>query len=202
MRTSFHRSKRADFNRYWTEDVPEVHRILTCQLPHYFELGKLDHVAAFLSLIQHHGFPTPLLDWTFSPYVAAFFAFEKLALPESEHVRIFVFDRAAWISDVPQVGLPRFLAPHFSMMDVPSIGNNRLVPQQATAALTNIDDIESYIHFWEAVTGRLYLRRIDIPVAERDAALRHLRLMGITAGSLFPGLDGSCRALSYKNFGP
>lgn len=199
LKTSFHRSSRGDLVRYRFSDIPEIHRALACQLSHFFDLDRPEHTGAFYSLIQHHGYPTPLLDWTYSPFVAAFFAFEK-ADGTSDYVRIFQFDRDAWIADNPQIGLVTFTGPHFSMLDCLSLQNNRQVPQQATAALTNVEDIESYLQFHELVRGKKYLKRIDIPSSERDAALAHLRLMGITAGSLFPGLDGTCRSLAAKNF--
>jgi len=36
---------------------------------------------------------------------------------------------------------------------------------------------------------------------ERDHVIRELRLMGITQGSLFPGLDGACEELRERFFG-
>jgi hypothetical protein len=94
-----------------------------------------------------------------------------------------------------------YLPPHFSVVELLGVENQRMIPQQALSAVTNIDDIETFIHEQETIHKRVFLNAIDLPVSEREAVLHDLSLMGITAASLFPGLDGSCEALRGRMFG-
>jgi hypothetical protein len=80
-----------------------------------------------------------------------------------------------------------------------SHSNERLIPQQSISSVTNIDDRETYIRSTE-IESRRYLHIIDLPVNERQHVMRELSLMGITAGALFPGLDGACEELRERFF--
>jgi hypothetical protein len=63
-----------------------------------------------------------------------------------------------------------------------------------------VDDIETYIAEKEAATKKQFLRMVDLPVSERDLVIRELTLMGVTAGSLFPGVEGTCEELRERFF--
>jgi hypothetical protein len=202
LRTPFHRTGRGDLRTFFGTDVPISHRHLSGRLKHVFDLTQPLQDAAFLNLVQHHGYPTPLLDWTYSPYIAAYFAYSRAKakyVAAKAKVRIFIFDRVEWCAAFQQMLHVGVRVPHFSIVGPISIGNERMIPQQALSSYATVDDIESYIRSRETDTKR-YLRVIDLPLIEREKVMRELSLMGITAGSLFTGIDGACEELKARFF--
>jgi hypothetical protein len=206
LRTSFHRTGRAHLRRFIIEDIAALHRHLSARTKHYFNLQIPDENGAFLNLVQHHGYPTPLLDWTYSPYVAAFFAYRKISSKKAakaepnQKVRILVLDQAQWKQDWRQILMLNLPTLHLSIGEFVSVENERMIPQQAATTVTNSDDIESYVRSKEAETKKKYLWALDLPVTDRNSVVHELRYMGITAGSMFPGLDGACEELKQRNF--
>lgn len=205
LQTSFHRRGRYDLTRYQAEDIPQLHRALSSKTKHVFNLANSQENGAFLNLAQHHGYPTPLLDWSNSPYVAAFFAFRGISKYQAEQnpensARIYIFDAMQWKKSLIQNQNMLTGQMHVSVIDLLAIENNRMVPQQATTTVTNVADIESLILDTEQRIGKTFLQVIDIPWSERETVVRELTLMGLTAGSLFPGLDGTCEELKEKMF--
>lgn len=202
LKTSFHRHGRYDLLRYDQEDIPALaHRINALSTQRYNLTNPSDY-GALLSLAQHHGFPTPLLDWTRSPYVAAFFAFDDAtSTGQSEDFsRIYVFDSDAWVRDTYQVKSIADPNPAVTLREFPAHNNPRHFPQQSVHVLSNVEDLESWVAIFEAVNKRKYLTVFDIPWSERQFAMRELEYMGVSASTLFPGLEGVCRALKERYF--
>ena len=55
------------------------HELPSVKIPHY----------DYWVYLRHHGFPSPLLDWSKSPYIAAYFAFEDNK--KTERVAIYAY---------------------------------------------------------------------------------------------------------------
>ncbi len=76
--------------------------------PNYLTILRPDKdILWWISLMRHHGAPTRMLDWTYSPYVAAYFAFESYLYKynnnanEDDRAVVWMIDRN-WLDDVSQ----------------------------------------------------------------------------------------------------
>ena len=215
LRTSFHRTNRVDLFRYRDENIPELHRNINISSNRSYDLNNPLDYEALLTLAQHHGYPTPILDWTRCPYVAAYFAYENIAKNEAEqskgYVRVFVFDTAKWVNGPDWIR--RRTSKHKQAVKhldcaFPSItylepsheGNKRMLSQKAVCMFSSFDDIEGYVRYLENENKDEYLKIFDLPVRDRAKAMIDLHEMNITAAILFPDLDGICKALKEKHF--
>lgn len=208
LMTTLHRFRRRNLFRY-DSDFGRLRRHVEPVVGQSYRIEESAiEYAALMALGQHHGFPTPLLDWTESPFVAAFFAFQKTrdARPDDDgDARVLAFNQTRWVRDNPMLGNVRSmleaglrLAPRYPA----ARDNPRALPQQAVSLFSNVVDIERLVAEAEdqKKLPHWYMTRVDIPRSERKLAIRDLRLMGLNAASLFPGLQGVCESLTDSLF--
>ena len=160
---------------------------------------------------QHHGLDTPLLDWTASPFVALFFAFEKQDLPDwigdnsepNNDSRVVFVVNKSFIEDSfgEDDRYPRIIEPstddHGRLVN--QAGLFTISPYNETLESSLIRALEdSSIDPNDPAELAKYICKIHIPNSPdiRMDCLRQLRKMNIHHASLFPDVIGSSK---YSN---
>ncbi|MCG3727515.1 FRG domain-containing protein [Vibrio cincinnatiensis] len=204
LETTFHRNakfKKISLQDYFSTIINDVnYQVAAFEAPINFQ--NSGEYCSFLGKLQHHGFPTPLLDWTLSGYVAAYFAFKGASLnaKPTDKVTVFIFDIEGWNEEFGASS--NFLGQdEFVSNFVPyATGNQRMVRQMGVTTSTNVVDIAGFIMKKGLDKNRPFLWRYDMPARERNIVMRELNSMGINDMTMFPDFDGLCQHLKEVHF--
>ena len=196
---AFHVDRRA-----WPDQEERILRIFKRKAIHFLQhVPDREDDFQWLALMQDHGAPTRLLDFTWSPYVAAFFA-----LHNTTH------EGGIWACNPVEIEKPKsvdlkepgsfrkyFLskAEPFVWLGEPHAMNRRLIAQSGTFLVPSVLDRSIEEILKEYPKPERTLIKFILPAEKiREKGMRELYRMNITQSTLFPDLDGLARSLAYE----
>lgn len=165
-----------------------------------FKSGAIPPIGyEFMIYLRHHGFPSPLLDWTRSPYVAAFFAFRSPQAPKDGRVAIYSYveypgeARTYYVGSPVVHGLGSYVESH-----------KRHYAQQCEYTICWKEVGGEHVYsshetaFADETSDQGALKKFTLPASERRKALKQLQRMNVNSFSLFGSDESLMETLAYQ----
>jgi hypothetical protein len=174
-----------------------------------------------MTYLRHNGFPSPLTDWTRSPYIAAFFAFRDI-YSEANHkkkdlfsaecpvlrditkyVSIFVYREfcghgKGWVGSEPHI---QSIGPTIATDPKHYLQQSEYlfcVKKSLWGKKNNDNWIFANFEDVKEKNEQDILIKYDLPISEREKVLRKLDVMNITAYSLFNSESSLMETLALR----
>ena len=180
-----------------------------------------EHLIEWLALMQHHGAPTRLLDFSKSPFIAAYFAFELCSRREDNFVAVWAmnmnFLKVKALAALEEL-YPEELSQNGHRIDedlfkkifyqnscslifpVEPFRMNRRYSLQQSMFVSTGNSYEPFMKqllFLGEQMSKAVIK-IEMPVQLHNEVLRDLQKMNLNRASLFPDLDGYALSLKLR----
>ncbi|MCX6221427.1 MAG: FRG domain-containing protein [Bacteroidia bacterium] len=160
----------------------------------------------WLTVMQHYQTPTRLIDWTFSAYIALFFALNESNCESTVYAlnqdRINKFYRIKNTGKEFKDSLFNDLRNKdaFVFAYEPQMKNERLVRQQGLFLVpsNNFETIDQIFERDKLLLDKTVAFKIIIPPKARFTGLKMLKKMNVSYETMFPGIEGFCKSLKLS----
>jgi hypothetical protein len=169
----------------------------TCREYDRFE-WVLRESATYLAHLRHGGFPSPLLDWTHSPYVAAYFAFSRAR--HDGDAAIYAYRERPINFKIGGNDLPQII----SFGPLIKTHKRHFRQRSRYTACVRFNDGQWYFVPHDSVFGikdnlqQDLLWKMTIPARERQKALRYFDKFNLNEFTLFDSEEGLLEMLAAR----
>jgi len=158
----------------------------------------------WLTLAEHHGLPTRLLDWTKNPLAALWFTVEKHEEePGGEPPEGIVWVLKSREEDFVNISEEKNpFAVARTMVYEPSHITRRITAQAAAFTVHRYIEGSSFIPLNRNKDFKSRIVKLVVPAGRFEELRGQLDRCGINAATLFADLDDLCKYISWKNTQP